>query len=776
MLVRNSILNFARKRPTFVGKLKGWWTISLHNEECTRNSNIRLSSSSSSGRGNAHQDRSVTLYNSLTDSYSSIPFSSTQDECTAVGTESIMTTTPRGLAWYTCGPTVYDSAHLGHARTYVSLDIIQRALLHNYELEMALHSGSGSEFKSASLPPRPIFIMNVTDVDDKILAAAKERGMSPTELTSHFEEEFWQDLEQLNVMKPTIITRVTDHVECSIIPYIQKIVDNGMAYTQENNDDEKGRGSVYFDVKAFEAAKGILNKYGKLATNSARSDEVFFERENPNSVDDDVISRKQQKRDPRDFVLWKSRINEGEDLCWNSPWGKGRPGWHIECSAMIDYTMEQLDNYDLQIHAGGIDLKFPHHTNEIAQAEAYRSSDLDSENNSGEWIPHWVHTGHLHIDGLKMSKSLKNFITIRDILNPNGGEEVGEEEEHHKQISALVSPADDFRLWCLGLSGSYRGPATYSKSRLNEAKVTREKLLRFLIDGEQWLSKEKSLESPSSTTELDACAFSGSEEHHLVQKAIECKTRCEMALRGLNSDAHNGAFDFDGSSYLSALIELSVAGNKYIANNTNTVKRSMIYNAVYPVEEALSVMRKCLSIVGFSEKTTRTGLSSFEGNMSRNIEGGEDAVIEELHHFRSKIRDSALDFLRCAKEDRNSDEAAIEFTKSILAQCDELRDKYLPSIGVQLFDGDAATKWRYCIPRTEVPLVSEKSSLMSKSANNNIIAAEESNYFQTGHYSGAFSSFTPNGFPTHNADGSEISKRLEKKLKKKLDGFLKKQK
>jgi cysteinyl-tRNA synthetase len=262
-------------------------------------------------------------------------------------------------------------SHLGHARTYVCLDVMRRVI-------------------EADATKAPLFVMNITDIDDKILAAAEESETSPLELARKYENEFWEDLDSLNCLRPHVVTRVTERVESDIIPYIQGLLDKGMAYQTEDG--------VYFHIKAFNEQLGHMTKYGKLAPPAASEDFNFLESGENNAS---------PKKDKRDFVLWKNQKSE-ELVSWEAPWGNGRPGWHIECSAMIEAVQKQFqDTHRFLIHAGGVDLKFPHHTNEIAQSEAYTESD---------WINHWVHTGHLHIDGLKMSKSLKNFITIREFL------------------------------------------------------------------------------------------------------------------------------------------------------------------------------------------------------------------------------------------------------------------------------------------------------------------------------------------------------------------------
>lgn len=218
------------------------------------------------------------------------------------------------LTWYSCGPTVYDNAHLGHARTYICTDIIRRILNDYFKLDV-------------------IFAMGVTDIDDKIVKRAEETGQNWKALAQKYESAFLSDMKNLNVREPDALLRVTEHVE-DIIEYVRKIHQSGKAYESEDG--------VYFSVS------DLGSRYGKLGRSLA--DEV---------ATDDLDSAK-VKRDPRDFALWK-KTNTLPN--WDSPWGKGRPGWHIECSAMTNSYFGP----DVDIHSGGIDLAFPHHTNEIVQ-------------------------------------------------------------------------------------------------------------------------------------------------------------------------------------------------------------------------------------------------------------------------------------------------------------------------------------------------------------------------------------------------------------------------
>ncbi|EFA80061.1 cysteinyl-tRNA synthetase [Heterostelium album PN500] len=289
----------------------------------------------------------------------------------------------RTISWYTCGPTVYDSAHLGHARAYVSIDIVQRVLTDYFNLNIN-------------------HVMGMTDVDDKIIKMSATKGMSFKELARQKELEFIQDMDSLNVRPPLLITRVSEHIP-NIINFVKQIRENGYAYDVDI-PGSTGQ-SVLFDTGKFGT------RYGKL------------EKENQGAqADENLAIQSDVKLGTRDFALWKSANpitdvdGQGKLVVWNSPFGDGRPGWHIECSSMI----HSIFGDKLDVHAGGIDLKFPHHENEIAQCEAHFSPHPNPATGEyKQWVNYFMHIGHLNIKGLKMSKSLKNFITIREYLAKN---------------------------------------------------------------------------------------------------------------------------------------------------------------------------------------------------------------------------------------------------------------------------------------------------------------------------------------------------------------------
>lgn len=314
--------------------------------------------------------------------------------------EQFIPINPSNVRMYVCGMTVYDYCHLGHARVMVVYDMIARWLrIQGYPLT---------------------YVRNITDIDDKIIARAAENGESISELTERFIRAMNEDAAALGVLPPDVEPKATQYVE-QMLTMIQRLIDNGKAYAAENGD-------VYYAVREFAA-------YGQLSGKSL-DDLRAGER-----VEVDGF-----KRDPLDFVLWKA-AKPGEPA-WASPWGDGRPGWHIECSAMS----EELFGNTFDIHGGGADLQFPHHENEIAQSCGAHGSSCGHNHSGGKTIEshvkYWLHNGFIRVDNEKMSKSLGNFFTVRDVLAKYDAEVV--------------------RFFIL--RAHYRSPLNYSDAHLSDAK------------------------------------------------------------------------------------------------------------------------------------------------------------------------------------------------------------------------------------------------------------------------------------------------------------------
>ena len=297
---------------------------------------------------------------------------------------------------FVCGPTVYDDAHIGHGRTYISFDTIKRYL----------------EYSGYAV----FYIQNITDIDDKIINRSKESGIPAHDIARKFEKRYIEDMNKLNVTSVNLFARATDYLD-EIIDQIQRLIDKGFAYESEDG--------VYFEIEKFE-------EFGKLS--NRKIDELESHRELAETT----------KRNEQDFALWKKREGVDEPV-WPSPWGDGRPGWHIEDTAITEYYFgEQYD-----VHGGGLDLIFPHHEAEITQMEAVSGKS--------PMVRYWLHTGFLNVNGEKMSKSLNNFITIRDLLND--------------------WDADTFRFFVL--STHYRSPIDFSKDSLHQSQKSLEKIKKF---------------------------------------------------------------------------------------------------------------------------------------------------------------------------------------------------------------------------------------------------------------------------------------------------------
>lgn len=307
---------------------------------------------------------------------------------------------PGRVTFYSCGPTVHDYSHIGNFKTFIVFDLIKRYLTYRgYRVD---------------------HVMNITDVDDNIIGKVRDEKTTLKALTERYTAAFFEDMETLNVLPADHYPRATDHIP-EMVEMISRMIEDGHAYVHD--------GSVYFSIRSFPS-------YGELAQL-----DVSGLQTGASGVDTD----KYDKEDARDFVLWKTWKPEDGDVFWKTDLGTGRPGWHMECSCMsIKYLGETID-----IHAGAVDLIFPHHQNEIAQSEAVTGK---------RFVNYWLHGAHINVDDEKMSKSLRNFLTVRDI----------------------VSSPDDARAFrYLVVSNHYRTAFNFSKEVLDAARSTMRRLDNF---------------------------------------------------------------------------------------------------------------------------------------------------------------------------------------------------------------------------------------------------------------------------------------------------------
>ncbi|MDR1101191.1 MAG: cysteine--tRNA ligase [Clostridiales bacterium] len=398
------------------------------------------------------------------------------------------------VRFYSCGPTVYNFFHIGNARPFIIFD----ALRGYFEY----------------LGNKVIYVQNFTDVDDKMINRAREEGITVRELGEKYIGEYQKDAEALKIRKPTYAPKATDTIP-EIIEFIQRLVDKEYAYEMAGN--------VYFATEKFA-------EYGKLSHQPLDELEAGAR-----------IEVGEEKRAPADFALWKRR-KEADEIAWDSPWGEGRPGWHIECSTMANKFL----GANIDIHSGGQDLIFPHHENEVAQSEAA---------NGRQFANFWLHNGYINVDNRKMSKSLGNFFTVRDIL---------------KQVSA-----DAVRFFML--SAHYRSPINFSFDLIKQAEAGLERLkscvsnLEFLrengTNGTQTLDtaayKQKflaALDDDFNTAAAIAVLFDLTREINTLAEGASAETIVQTLLlmrelagilRILPDEAANGA---DGDGEITRLV------------------------------------------------------------------------------------------------------------------------------------------------------------------------------------------------------------------------------
>lgn len=698
------------------------------------------------------------------------------------------------IRWYSCGPTVYDAAHIGHARNYMTFDIIRRILRDYFNYDIT-------------------YVMNITDIDDKIILRARqghllkcfaeefggdssgmrkelkrawawfvgkkfefsegaswsdfsgnlrdelegkraagtlseseakkltalEAAISVSEfllnvnekseqsevdlesgsfgeilapwldelkgsevsdqkifrdLAAFWEADFMEDMRALNVLPADYLTRVSEYVP-EIIAYVEKIIGNGFAYESE--------GSVYFDVAAFE--RDPQHHYAKLCPWSAGNSKFFEEGEGSLGV------KLTGKRDGRDFALWKCS-KPGEPY-WTSPWGRGRPGWHIECSAMAGSVLPaQLD-----IHSGGIDLAFPHHDNEIAQAEAHY--------HSRQWVNYFLHAGHVHIEGLKMSKSLKNFISIKEAL---------------KRYSAR-------QMRFLFLQHGWNSTLIYKESSMQAALAVDSTFTNFFANAEAAIEDTR---SPKTD---------GSNEHGEAEKRL-LKLLDETRLQ-----VHEALCDsFDTPRALSGILDLISQTNIYMksTNTTNTTSSETL-------KHILGFVQKMYRIFGLQDEdcSSSSSSSSFSGKEIDLL-----SVLKEVSKFRDSIRALALE--------------GGGRTAALLEACDVLR-RSVQEKGIVFEDRSGAASIVKIVDPEQVARDLQASAARDSEAEARRLALlkvqEERLAAKTKKASippgqlfrndDRFSQFDELGVPTHDAVGLELSKNARKKCLKEYEAQVK---
>ena len=682
------------------------------------------------------------------------------------------------VKYYLCGPTVYDSSHMGHARTYLALDIIRRimedyfgynmfvvmnitdiddkiilkarqnALLAHFkekhsslndsvrsdvlasiDAEVARHEASLAKAKADDKMNAAEKKANMSMYEGKISAAQKLRTdvealkdgsplsefwdrlsgpLAPfldarggveldmqtlfREHAARFEREYVEDMEMLGIRPPDVMTRVSEYLD-EVVKMTQQIIDNGYGY--------EANGSVYFDTQAFSTAEG--HDYGKLEPWSVGDDGLLADGEGVLGGATGV------KRHRNDFALWKGS-KPGEPH-WSSPWGEGRPGWHIECSAMAASLIEGT----MDMHAGGMDLKFPHHDNEIAQAEAYYQPHV-----CNQWVNYFLHTGHLHIEGLKMSKSLKNFVTIRQAL----------ESCTARQMRMLF------------LLRSWENVMNYSAAMLEEVRMKEKTFTEFFLLVKQIQREQVDVQKFGQRWE------EGERKQH--DAIITAQKEVDEALKD----------NFDTPRAMRALFDLVNVTNVYARSSQ---RRSLV------MEKTSKFVERILRVFGVIPDSARHFLDSADGSSNSNdaIEPLAGVIAQFRHDIREAARSSGGD----------------DLAKKVQALCDAVRDEALPALGVRLEDDpnfpaafkivDAAALQKEIAEKKENEAKARLAKVKARIAamtgdleRARVASADPTQMYRS--RTSEFGSFDDAGMPLTTAEGEPLAKGPKKKLAKEM--------
>ncbi|XP_062405258.1 cysteine--tRNA ligase, cytoplasmic isoform X3 [Sardina pilchardus] len=512
-------------------------------------------------------------------------------------------------------------------------------------------------------------------------------------LPKYWEGEYHKDMDALNVLPSDVLTRVSEYVP-EIVDFVKKVVDNGYGYASN--------GSVYFDTVKFDS--NPKHSYAKLVPEAVGDQKALQEGEGDLSISADRLG---EKRSPNDFALWKA--SKPGEPSWDSPWGKGRPGWHIECSAMAGSILGE----SMDIHGGGFDLRFPHHDNELAQAEAYFEND--------HWVRYFLHTGHLTIAGCKMSKSLKNFITIKDALAKNSARQL--------RLAFLMH--------------SWKDTLDYSSNTM-ESAIQYEKFLN-----EFFLNVKDILRTPTDITGQ-------------FEKWEDAEIELNNSLYERRAAVHEALCDnMDTRTTMEEMRSLVGQSNTYIASR----KSSKLLPNRMLLQSIAVYLTDMLRIFGAIEGSDAIGFPVGGSGQSADLESTVMPYLKVLSDFREGVR-------KIAREQKVTE---------VLQLCDVVRDDTLPELGVRfedheglptvvkLVDRETLMKEKEDKKRMEEEKRKKKEEAAKKKQEQEMaklakMKTPPSEMFRS--ETDKYSAFDDTGFPTHDAEGKELSKGQTKKLRK----------
>ncbi|XP_008295614.1 cysteine--tRNA ligase, cytoplasmic isoform X1 [Stegastes partitus] len=677
------------------------------------------------------------------------------------------------VTWYCCGPTVYDASHMGHARSYISFDILRRTLKDYFKYDVfycinitdiddkiikrARQNYLLEQYKEKKPQPAQILqdvlsargpfqasLASTTDPDKKHmmerLDAAVADALKPLQaameskaadaavqplaqvllenskdlladwldkqfgsqvsensifsiLPKYWEGEYHKDMAALNVLPPDVLTRVSEYVP-EIVEFVKKVVSNGYGY--ESN------GSVYFNTSKFDSSP--QHSYAKLVPEAVGDQKALQEGEGDLSISAERLS---EKKSQNDFALWKA--SKPGEPSWDSPWGKGRPGWHIECSAMAGSILGE----SMDIHGGGFDLRFPHHDNELAQSEAFFEND--------HWVRYFLHTGHLTIAGCKMSKSLKNFITIKDALAKNTARQL--------RLAFLMH--------------SWKDTLDYSPNTM-ESAVQYEKFMN-----EFFLNVKDILRAPTDITGQ-------------FEKWEEAEVELNNCFYDRKAAVHEALCDnIDTRTAMEEMRVLVGQSNTYIASRKSAKLRP---NRML-MESIATYLTSMLKIFGAVEGSDPIGFPVGGQGQGVDLETTVMPYLTVLSDFREDVR-------KIAREKK---------VMELLQLCDVIRDDTLPELGVRLEDHEGLPTVVKLVDReTLLKEKEEKHKMEEEKKKKKEEAAKKKQEQEMAKLAkmktppcemfrsetDKYSNFDDTGFPTHDAEGKELSKGQAKKLRK----------